>query len=157
MLAEAALELAPARFRLWSIDIDGRPISSLLFVAAGGTVSYWLGGFDPRWAALGPAIETVRAALEHAWALEDRLMDFGPGGQQYKYTFADSEDAVAQVDLLPRTSRFLRTRISLAPEYAVTRMKAFRHDAVRRLSPGMQQRLKAIRGRLRRFGPKAGR
>jgi CelD/BcsL family acetyltransferase involved in cellulose biosynthesis len=151
MLAEAALKLTPARFRLWSIDINGRPISALLFVAAGGTVSYWLGGFDPRWSAFGPAIETVRAALEHAWTLGDRLMDFGPGGQQYKYIFADGEDAVAQIDLLPRSSRFLRTRVALVPEYAVRRMKVFRHDAVRRLSPGTQQRLKAIRGRLRGF------
>jgi CelD/BcsL family acetyltransferase involved in cellulose biosynthesis len=150
MLAAAALELVPSlRFRLWSIEVESRPISSLVFVAAGGELSYWLGGFDPGWATYAPAIETVRAALEHAWAVGDRVVDFGPGGQHYKYTFADGEDIVAPIDLAPRTSAYLRARIRLAPEHLWTEMKAVRYEAFRRLSPGVQQRMKAVRRRLR--------
>jgi CelD/BcsL family acetyltransferase involved in cellulose biosynthesis len=151
MLAEVALELVPSlRFRLWSIEVDGRSISSSVFVAAGGEVSYWLGGFDAGWAQYGPAIETVRAALEHAWSVGDRVVDFGPGGQHYKYTFADGQSIVEPVDLVPRTSHHARARIQLAPEHVWTRMRAVRYEAFRNLSPGSQQRLKAVRARIRR-------
>jgi CelD/BcsL family acetyltransferase involved in cellulose biosynthesis len=150
MLASAALELVPSsRFRLWSIEVSGRSISSSVFVAAGGELSYWLGGFDEAWAEYGPALETVRAALEHAWAVGDRTVDFGPGGQRYKYTFADGEDIVEPVDLVPRTSRYLRARLQLAPEQISSRAMALRHDAFRRLPPGVQQRAKAFRAQLR--------
>jgi CelD/BcsL family acetyltransferase involved in cellulose biosynthesis len=150
MLASAALELAPSlRFRLWSIEVSGRSISSSVFVAAGGALSYWLGGFDAGWAEFGPALETVRAALEHAWAVGDQTVDFGPGGQRYKYTFADGEDIVEPVDLVPRTSRYLRARVQLAPEQISSRVTALRHEAFRRLPPGVQQRAKAVRAQLR--------
>lgn len=151
MLASAALELVPSlRFRLWSIEVSGRSISSSVFVAAGGGLSYWLGGFDAGWAEYGPAIETVRAALEHAWNVGDRKVDFGPGGQRYKYTFADGEDIVEPIDLVPRTSRYLRARVQLAPEQISSQMMALRHEAFRRLPPGVQQRAKAVRSRLHR-------
>jgi CelD/BcsL family acetyltransferase involved in cellulose biosynthesis len=150
MLVTAAEELVPSsRLRLWCIEADGRTICSSLFVAAGGTLSYWLGGFDERWAQYGPAIETVRAALEHAWMVGDRVLDLGPGGQQYKYTFADGADVVHPFDLVPRTAGSTRARMWLMPEHAWARMKNLRYEAVRALSPGTQQRLKAIRRRLR--------
>ena len=150
MLASAALELVPSlRFRLWSIELNGRSISSSIFVAAGGELSYWLGGFDTDWAGYGPAIETVRAALEHAWTVGDRKVDFGSGGQDYKYTFADGEDVIEPIDLVPRTSRYLRARVQLAPEQIASRMMTLRHDTFRRLPAGVQQRAKAARAWLR--------
>jgi CelD/BcsL family acetyltransferase involved in cellulose biosynthesis len=148
MLAHAAEELVPSsRMRLWSIEADGETVASSLFVAAGGTLSYWLGGFDERWAQYGPAIETVRAALEHAWRVGDRLLDFGPGGQHYKYTFAYDADVVHPVDLIPRTRGSVRVRLRLAPEHVMARAKAARYWAVGRLSPGTQQWLKFWRKR----------
>jgi CelD/BcsL family acetyltransferase involved in cellulose biosynthesis len=150
MLAETAHELLPSdRFRLWSIEVEGRPVSSAIFVGAGGEVSYWLGGFDEQWGAYAPALETVRVALEHAWEAGDRAVDFGPGGQRYKYTFADGEDAVTHVDLVPRTASYRLARARLAPEHAWARTVALRYEAFRRLPPGAQQRLKELRTALR--------
>ncbi len=150
MLADAAHQLAPlGRLRLWSIEAGGDPVSSHLFVGAGGTLSYWLGGFDPRWAPYGPAIETVRAAIQHAWTVGDRVVDLGPGGQNYKYTFADGEDAVENVDLAPRSRRLLRTQFTVVALHTSTKARVIRQMASRRLSPRALRRLKAIRGRLR--------
>jgi Acetyltransferase (GNAT) domain len=147
MLAEVSVELGPAqRFRLWSIEAQGRTIGSLVFVGAGGAVSYWLGGFDVGWSAYGPAIELVRAALEHAWSIGDRIVDFG----HYKYTFADEEDNVAPVDLVPRSSGYMRARIRLGPEHLRHEIKAARYDAFRHLSPDVEQRLKSLRARMGR-------
>jgi CelD/BcsL family acetyltransferase involved in cellulose biosynthesis len=149
MLADAAGRLVPSRrLRLWSIEVEGRPISALVFVAAGGEVSYWLGGFDPVWGGYGPAIETVRAALEHAWSIGDRVIDFGIGGQQYKYTFADEQDVVERVDLVLH-GRHAPARLVLAPEHLRAHVVALRHAAFRRLSPTTQQRIKTFAGRLR--------
>lgn len=150
MLVRAADELVPSsRLRLWCIEVEGRPICSSLFLAAGGTLSYWLGGFDERWGQYGPAIETVRAALEHAWSVGDRLLDLGPGGQHYKYTFAEGEETLHSFDLVPGTAGALGARLWLAPEHTWARMKHARYEAVRRLPPGIQQRFKALRKRLR--------
>lgn len=152
MLEQVALELIPsARFRLWNIEVGGRPISSSLFVAAGGSLAYWLGGFDERWAAYGPTIETVRAAIEHAWEVGDRIVDFGPGGQGYKYTFAEGEDIVRTFDLVPRGDGSGRARMWLAPRQTWERMTALRYDAFGRLSPRWQQRLKSVRRRIERY------
>lgn len=152
MLAEVAEELLESeRFRLWSIETEGRTISSAIFLAAGGEASYWLGGFDETWSAYGPALETVRAALEHAWRIGDRMIDFGPGGQRYKYTFADRQDFVGRVDLVPKSSRYLRARARLAPEHIWGDLLAARYEAFRRLPPGVQQRVKAVRAALHRW------
>jgi CelD/BcsL family acetyltransferase involved in cellulose biosynthesis len=151
MLAEVAEELlASQRFRLWSIEVEGQVVSSAIFLGAGGEVSYWLGAFDEAWSAQGPALEIVRAALEHAWEVGDRVVDFGPGGQRYKYTFADEQDAVGRVDLVPRSGGYVRARARLAPEHAWSELRSVRYEAFRRLSPGVQQRVKAARARLLR-------
>jgi CelD/BcsL family acetyltransferase involved in cellulose biosynthesis len=150
VLVDAGLELAPkGRFRIWSITAGQKSICSLVFVAAGGDVSYWLGGFDPDWSAYGPAIEAVRAALEHAWAVGDRRVDFGPGGQHYKYTFAKEADIVQSIDLVPHSPGHFRARAALTPEHLSSTMRSIRYETFRRLSPGVQQRLKALRRRLR--------
>ena len=152
MLAEVADELLESeRFRLWSIETEGRAISSAIFLAAGGEASYWLGGFDETWSAYAPALETVRAALEHAWKIGDRMIDFGPGGQRYKYTFADRQDFVGRVDLVPKSSRYLRARARLAPEHIWGDILAARYEAFRWLPPGVQQRVKAVRAALHRW------
>ncbi len=101
MLKLAGRELGPDRFRLLSIDVDGASISAHLFVRAGTTSAYWLGGFDDRWAAARPAIQVLVAAVEQGIERRDEWLELGPGGQHYKYRLADSEDAVAWVTLSP--------------------------------------------------------
>jgi CelD/BcsL family acetyltransferase involved in cellulose biosynthesis len=101
MLKLAARELDDSRLRLLSIDVDGASISAHLFVRAGGTCAYWLGGFDDRWAACRPAVQVLAAAIEAAIEAGDDWFELGPGAQQYKYRFADSEESVEWLTLRP--------------------------------------------------------
>jgi CelD/BcsL family acetyltransferase involved in cellulose biosynthesis len=117
MLRDASRRLlAQDRLRLWSIDVDGRTISSHLFVGAGGHLSYWLGGFDDAWAPQKPAMQTLFAAVEHAWAAGDEVVDFGYGGQPYKYRFADADSCVEWTTVVPIDRRYVRTRLHLLPK-----------------------------------------
>lgn len=102
MLAEVARELtAKGRFRLWCIDSGGRTVSAHLFLAAGEGASYWLGGFDREWRSYSPALQTVLAAIEDAFARGEQRLDLGPGGQDYKYRLADGESRLDWLLLLP--------------------------------------------------------
>jgi len=151
MLADVARELVgDLRFRLWSMEVGDRVISSQIFVAAGGGVTYWLGGFDEEWAAYGPSIQTVWAAIEHAWACGDQRMDMGPGGQEYKYLFARAEETVDWIDLIPRTLRSPITRLRLLPEHLGMQLTEARHNASRRLSQKARERLKKAMARIHR-------
>jgi len=141
MLLEAALLLIEGgRFRIWTITVAGEVISAHIFIAAGGEVAYWLGGFDQKWAKYGPAIQTVLKALEHAWEQGDERMDFGAGPQEYKYSFAEGQDVLESVMVAPRTPRYPITRIQLTPrlmrEYASMRMSVKLRDKLNRLRRG---------------------
>ena len=138
LLSDAAAALvASGRFRVWSIDVDGETISSQIFVAAGGEVAYWLGGFDASWAKLGPAIQAVLVAAEDAWERGDKRLDLGAGAQEYKYSFADGQDVLEWVSLAPRGGRYPLTRLQLAPQIA-------REAVSKRLSPETRTRIKQV-------------
>lgn len=138
MLLDAALALVEEiRFRIWTIVVSGEVISAHIFVAAGGEVAYWLGGFDEAWAKLGPAIQTVLKALEHSWSQGDRRMDFGAGAQEYKYSFAEGQDVLESVTIAPRTPRYPVTRAQLLP-------RRVRETASTRMSPELRERLKQL-------------
>lgn len=107
MLADAAVELlGEERFRVFAIRLDGRMISVHLFVAAGGTVGYWLGAFDPEWSRYGPGNQGVLVAIGDALDRGETCMDLGPGEQEYKVRLADDEDMLESVTLVTRTSRY---------------------------------------------------
>jgi CelD/BcsL family acetyltransferase involved in cellulose biosynthesis len=143
MLLDAALGLVEeSRFRIWTIAADGEVVSAHIFLAAGGEVAYWLGGFDESWAKLGPAIQTVLKALEHAWNVGDTRMDFGAGAQEYKYSFAESQDVLESVTIAPRNIRYPVTRMQLVP-------RRLREEVSTRMSAETRARL----ARFRRQGP----
>jgi CelD/BcsL family acetyltransferase involved in cellulose biosynthesis len=122
----AAVEglLAHDRMRLYLMQLEDRVVGADLFLTAGGETSYWLGGFDDGAARLAPSIRNIYAAVEEAIALEDRRVDLGGGGQEYKYRFADGEERLewwvlvpggrsASARLLPNRARgALRRRLS---------------------------------------------
>jgi CelD/BcsL family acetyltransferase involved in cellulose biosynthesis len=139
MLAEAGTHLIEqGRFRLWSMDLDGRTVSSHLFVVAGGEASYWLGGFDERETRVRrPGILMVRSALEHAFSVGDQHLDLGPGGQPYKYEFAQSANSADWILLIPRGRRSLLARVQLVPLRA-------RIVLAQRLSPKAKQVVRRI-------------
>jgi CelD/BcsL family acetyltransferase involved in cellulose biosynthesis len=140
MLAAAGERLIEqSRFRLWSMDLDGRTISSHLFVVAGGEAAYWLGGFDERETRIRrPGMMIIRSALEHAFGAGDRRFDLGPGGQPYKYEFAQSANALDWVLLIPRGRRSLLAWAQLAPLRA-------RILTAQRLSAGAKRIVRRVR------------
>jgi CelD/BcsL family acetyltransferase involved in cellulose biosynthesis len=92
MLESAADELTEkGRLRVFALDVAGEPASVQLFVAAGGEVAYWLGGFDERWGAFGPGNLAVLMAVQDFFSRGEDRFDLGPGGQRYKYRFATGE------------------------------------------------------------------
>jgi CelD/BcsL family acetyltransferase involved in cellulose biosynthesis len=148
MLEDVARELAAQqRFRLWMIEIDGKVISAQIFVGAGGELSYWLGGFDEDWSAQGPSIQAVHSAIEHAWSVGDRRIDFGAGGQSYKYSFADGEDPIESLTIVPWGPHHAMARLQLLPGQL---RRSAREQVFNRLSQESKDRLKRTLRQLRR-------
>jgi len=143
MLREAGGDLLSRdRLRLDSIEVDGAPISSHLFVTAGGEMSYWLGGFDERWSAERPSMVALVAAIETGFARGMTRLDLGPGGQEYKSRLADDHEELRSTLLAPVTSRYPLARARLAPGKV-------RAALLGRLSPEQKDRARALLERLR--------
>jgi CelD/BcsL family acetyltransferase involved in cellulose biosynthesis len=143
MLRDVAETLSGSlRFRLWTLRVDDRVISAHLFAAAGGEVSYWLGGFDERWARDHPSMVTILAAAEHAWSVGDERLDLGGGGHGYKYRFADGEDRLQWTTLISPGPRSGRARVILAPGRV-------RSAVTQHLPEGTKLRIRATMGKLR--------
>lgn len=145
MLAEAGRGLVGSgRFRLWVAEVEGRPISAHLFVAAGGEVAYWLGGFDEAWADQHPSLVTILAAVEHAWRSGDQRVDFGWGGQPYKFRFADGQDRLEWWTVIPPGPRSLRTRVAVTPTALMravgSKLPSGLRWRVKRVMPGLAKR-----------------
>jgi len=115
LLRQAAAALGPDRLRLWAVEIDGEPISVQLFLAAGGEIKYWNGGWSQAHAALKPSMLTILAALEDGIARGERRLDLGVGSHAYKLRFADGEDTLTWGGVVVRNRRWPRTRAELAP------------------------------------------
>jgi CelD/BcsL family acetyltransferase involved in cellulose biosynthesis len=126
------------RFRLWTIEHDGEVVSAQIFLAAGGQLVHWLGGFDDEWGRVQPAILSILAAIEHAFSVGDDRLDLGGGGQPYKYRFADSEQLLASTFLVLRRSRYPLVRARSLPIQ-------LRHAVAARLTPETKNRLHGLR------------
>lgn len=138
-LREAGRELLESgRFRVVWIEVGGRAISAHLFVAAGGEVSYWNGGFDEEWAAEQPAMQALIAAIEDAFSRSEGRFDLGGGAEPYKYRLADREDTLETTVIAPRTRRYLLTRLERVPG-------RMRREISRRLPARTRVRLKSLR------------
>jgi CelD/BcsL family acetyltransferase involved in cellulose biosynthesis len=112
MLAQAGRILDGGfRLRVWTIEVDGRVISSEVFVAAGDELAWWLGGYDPAWASMQPALVTLLAALEHAYDAGERRLDLGIGDQPFKYRFADHDVPLGWSQLVTTPSRYPLARL----------------------------------------------
>jgi CelD/BcsL family acetyltransferase involved in cellulose biosynthesis len=115
MLCEAASVLGTDRLRLWTAEIDGEFISVQLFIAAGGEVKYWNGGWSEEHADLKPSMLTILAALENAISRGERRLDLGAGTHPYKLRFANSQDTLAWGGVIVRGRRWPRTRLEFMP------------------------------------------
>jgi CelD/BcsL family acetyltransferase involved in cellulose biosynthesis len=115
LLRDAAAALGPDRLRLWVAEIDGEPISVQLFLAAGGEVKYWNGGWSEEHADVKPSMLTILAALEDSISRGDRRLDLGVGTHAYKLRFANSEDTLTWGGVIVRNRRWARTTAELTP------------------------------------------
>jgi CelD/BcsL family acetyltransferase involved in cellulose biosynthesis len=144
MLLDAAPALVAAgRMRLWTIEVDGDVISAHVFLGAGDMSTYWLGGFDDGWAAQQPALQSLVAAIEHAFDAGDRLLDLGAGAQSYKYRLADGERQLAWTTLVPPGPRAVRARMLVGS-------RRLRRTVVQHLPGRVVIQLKRLRARRRR-------
>jgi CelD/BcsL family acetyltransferase involved in cellulose biosynthesis len=142
MVADAAAAMAPdLRMRLWTIEVEGKIVAAEIFIAAGGEVSNWLGGFDEAWARYGPSLLLLLQSIEQAWELGDARFDLGTGPQEYKGRFTDDADVAEWSVVVPGLARPL-ARPALIPWYAG-------RQSFGRLSPALKQRIRsaARRGR----------
>lgn len=141
MLASAAEHLlASERFRLWMIDVKGKAISAHLFLAAGGELSYWLGGFDDAWAQHQPALQVLVAALQDSIDRGEEWLDLGGGAQPYKYRLSDHEETIHWTTVIPRGSRHLIARASTSP-------RRLRRAVLTRIPDDLKNRVKKALGR----------
>ena len=144
MLCDVAGDFAGSpRMRLWSLEVGGQAISTQIFLAAGGEVAYWNGGFDEGWSSERPSLQTILAAIEQAWGVGDGRVDFGGGGHDYKYRFADGEEILEWVTLVPAGRRSPLVRLLLAPDH-LRRLVTTRMSYETKLR--LKQRLRDARG-----------
>lgn len=115
LVADAAAALGPERLRLWVAELEGETISVQLFVAAGGTIRFWNGGWSEAHADVKPSMLTILAAIEDGIGRGERHMDLGVGTQDYKLRFADGIDTLTWGGLILRNRRWPTTRAELAP------------------------------------------
>jgi CelD/BcsL family acetyltransferase involved in cellulose biosynthesis len=143
MLLEAAADLVPrGRMRIWTLEAEGRAVSTQVFLAAGGEVAYWNGGYDERWAKLRPGFETIIRAIEHSFAQGDRRLDLGGGATGYKRRMTGDDDPIRSVLLLPGGNDRPLRRAQLLPQD----LERLAHHAARRAPDWVQRRLRAMRG-----------
>ena len=105
-----------ARLRLMVVELDGVPVSAQVFLAAGGEVNYWNGGWDEAYRDLKPGMLGILAAIEDAIARGEQRLDLGGGAQPYKLRFADDDDALEWAVLTPLRLRYPLTRAELLPQ-----------------------------------------
>jgi CelD/BcsL family acetyltransferase involved in cellulose biosynthesis len=147
MLHTVAARFAdPIRFRLWLLDVGGRIISVQIFLEAGGELAYWNGGFDEEWAAERPALQTIMAAIEHAFEVGDTRVSLGGGSEDYKYRFADEEDQLDWTSLLPVSPRYPLARLSLLPDDVRTTVSNHLSDKSKQNLRQLASKLRSSRG-----------
>jgi CelD/BcsL family acetyltransferase involved in cellulose biosynthesis len=138
MLADLPHELEPPQLQIWLLEADGRVVSAVIFLSAGGITTSWLGGFDESYSVAPPLLLTIDGAVRHAIERGEERLDLGPGRQTLKERFADGERELAWIDLVPAGPRSVPVRLALGAG-----------RIARSLPPGLKARLKSL---LRRGG-----
>ena len=144
MLSAGREMLAGGRFRVYAIETDDQVVTVQLFVAAGGEVAYWNGGWHPDWAQFSPAIQGIVAGIKDGFERGDRRVDFGQGDHPYKQRLADGDAPVAWPSLYPHGRGHLRARIvRLGPQVRDAASRAVEH-----LPPHARRQIDRLRDRV---------
>jgi CelD/BcsL family acetyltransferase involved in cellulose biosynthesis len=138
MLKEAAAEMVPdGRMRIFTIEVEERPIAVNILVAAGGEVAGWSSGFDEQWSRFSPSILLTLHAIADAAERGEHRINMGPGLMSYKLRLADGEEEVALTTVVPRDSAYPLSRILFVPQQ-------LRGAAGQRLSDDAKRRLRRL-------------
>jgi CelD/BcsL family acetyltransferase involved in cellulose biosynthesis len=126
--------------RLYLLEVDGGPVAAWYGWRVGDRFSYYQAGFDPDWSrhSVGFLLlaETIREAIAEGAADYDLLR----GEEGFKARFANAERHTSRVVVAPVLSG---TRIATSFEILLRRL-------FHALPSSARQRLRRIRGRLRR-------
>ena len=136
----ARRQAASARLRLMVVELDGAPVSAQVFLAAGGEVNYWNGGWDEEYRDLKPGMLGILAAIEDSIERGERRLDLGGGAQPYKLRFADGDDPIEWAVLTPIRLRYPLTRAEILRQQVRWRART----ALQRLPPEHQARIRSI-------------
>src|SRR5690606_17575299 len=94
--------LASAGFlRLLVLRLDGEPVAAYYGFVAKGRASYYIGGFDPAHAALGPGTLLIGQAIEDAHGEGCHAFDFLSGREGYKYLWGARDEPTFALRLEP--------------------------------------------------------
>lgn len=138
MLRDAGPRLvADGRLRVWTLELDGRGVASSLVFVAGDEVGYWLNGFDEAFADLDPSRISILHVIEDTFTLGARRLDLGEGVTAYKQRFADEEEDLLRVAVLPAGRRRPAACAAVTPAVA-------RREVTRRLTVEQRTRLKQL-------------
>jgi CelD/BcsL family acetyltransferase involved in cellulose biosynthesis len=142
-----------ARFRLWMVEVEGKPICANLALTAGGEIVTINAGWDEEYKKLAPAqIVTIRL-VEDAYERGETRIDMGWGSLDYKRAFCDGTDPIRWYSLIPPGSRWaLERTVAVGPAMRHrTRQAAGRH-----LDPARIARLRKLAAKVRPGGSPRG-
>lgn len=149
MLNEAGRALiGDERFRLWVMEIDGAAIGADVYLAAGGTVVGFNGGWDERWKRLSPPLLATMHTIEDSIHRGERRLELGPGGGSHKARFANHDSPVAY-SVLMMPGRHLPQTFALTAFMLVD--SAVRSQANRVLKPKQVDALRKLERGARRL------
>ncbi len=148
MLRASAHRLSAERLRFWTLLVDEEIVAVDVFVAAGGDVANWNGGWDESCARLQPGFLTLCAAIEDAFRRGDRQLSLGTGSTPHKLRFVDSRaDATAATYVIaPLGLRYAQTRTELYRKS----LRVTARSLLERLPSSHEQRVRRViqRGRV---------
>lgn len=117
------------RFRLLSLEMDGKVLAAHLLLAAGPRVAGWNGGFDDAYRSYSPSLQCIVYALEDLAGRGQESLNLGPGGQPYKTRIATCDGRFTTSLLFPPGRGRIRAR---GRDYARTAKYAMRGALSRR-------------------------
>ncbi len=95
---------AAGLLRLHTLHEDGQVVAVLFGIHSAGMTCFYIGGFDPEWAAYSPGSILLEAAMTRAVQDGAREFHFLRGCESYKYHFGARDEPTFRRTLARRTS-----------------------------------------------------
>jgi CelD/BcsL family acetyltransferase involved in cellulose biosynthesis len=93
----AALALERAWLRLWTLELDDRPVAAWYGFRFDGVEYYYQAGRDPGWDHASVGFVLLSHTIRSAFADGIRSYRFLRGGEGYKYRFANRDDTLQTI------------------------------------------------------------